>query len=327
MPVSPIEAILAALGFTRDEGRLYGQLLPLSGRTLEGLAKTVELPEQELAEFVDYLSRTGVAYEEDGRVHFRPPGDVVAAYLETHAGLANAAHVRLIEVARVLPYLSSGAQQLEPPDARHNIDGDVMLTEYRPEMLEAIFAQSSGEVRWLRPDQWQHAWDENSAALVRRMTALGRRVRAIYPARMVAEAPHLLAARAELGEDVRVLVEVPTRLVVLGGTHALMPDPMGVGAAPRMVIRQRGIVQALALLFDQLWARAEVPYLGEGRVSVDMRAMLLEQLASGAQDEQIARRLGVSLRTVRRRVAGIMSELGVDSRFAAGVEAVRRGWL
>ncbi|MBZ5735679.1 LuxR C-terminal-related transcriptional regulator [Nocardioides sp. TRM66260-LWL] len=58
-----------------------------------------------------------------------------------------------------------------------------------------------------------------------------------------------------------------------------------------------------------------------------MRQFILEQLAVGAQDDQIARLLGVSLRTVRRRVADVMAELGAESRFQAGVEAVRRGWL
>ena len=50
-------------------------------------------------------------------------------------------------------------------------------------------------------------------------------------------------------------------------------------------------------------------------------------LAGGAKDEQISRTLGISLRTVRRRIASLMAELGVDSRFQAGMEAVRRGWL
>jgi DNA-binding NarL/FixJ family response regulator len=48
---------------------------------------------------------------------------------------------------------------------------------------------------------------------------------------------------------------------------------------------------------------------------------------AGATDEVIARKLGIGLRTVRRRIASLMTELGVDTRFQAGVEAVRRGWL
>ena len=57
------------------------------------------------------------------------------------------------------------------------------------------------------------------------------------------------------------------------------------------------------------------------------RTFLLRQLLSGAKDEQIARTMGLSLRTVRRRIAELMIELGADTRFQAGAEAVRRGWL
>ena len=62
-------------------------------------------------------------------------------------------------------------------------------------------------------------------------------------------------------------------------------------------------------------------------LALDDRTQLLELLAGGAKDEQIARTMGVSLRTVRRRIASLLAELGVDSRFQAGMEAVRRGWL
>ena len=57
------------------------------------------------------------------------------------------------------------------------------------------------------------------------------------------------------------------------------------------------------------------------------RRLLLDLLAAGRRDEQIARELRLSVRTVRRRVAAIMQELGAESRFQAGVEAVRRGRL
>jgi len=90
-------------------------------------------------------------------------------------------------------------------------------------------------------------------------------------------------------------------------------------------VRQHSIVQALTLLFEWMWDDALPFDLGLRRDAA--RRLLLQQLASGAQDEQIARRLGLGLRTVRRRVAELMSELGADSRFQAGVEAARRGWL
>ena len=56
-------------------------------------------------------------------------------------------------------------------------------------------------------------------------------------------------------------------------------------------------------------------------------AHLLALMAAGLKDEVVARQLGLSLRTVRRRIAHLMDELDADTRFQAGLEASRRGWL
>jgi DNA-binding NarL/FixJ family response regulator len=48
---------------------------------------------------------------------------------------------------------------------------------------------------------------------------------------------------------------------------------------------------------------------------------LLGLLVAGLKDETIARQLGVSLRTVQRRIAALMHELGARTRFQAGVAA------
>jgi len=42
---------------------------------------------------------------------------------------------------------------------------------------------------------------------------------------------------------------------------------------------------------------------------------------SGLTDEAIARQLGLSHRTVQRRVAAFMADLGAHTRFQAGVKA------
>lgn len=44
-------------------------------------------------------------------------------------------------------------------------------------------------------------------------------------------------------------------------------------------------------------------------------------------DHVIARRLGVSVTTVRRRIKAVYALLGVNNRFAAGVAVAKRGWL
>ena len=110
-----------------------------------------------------------------------------------------------------------------------------------------------------------------------------------------------------------------------GSTHAIVPEPLGFADEPRLLVRQSALVAALTLLFELYWDRGvTLPETG-GRL--EDRTFLIRQLAAGAKDEQIARTLGLSLRTVRRRVADLLIELGVDTRFQAGAEAVRRGWM
>jgi len=55
--------------------------------------------------------------------------------------------------------------------------------------------------------------------------------------------------------------------------------------------------------------------------------VVLALLAAGMKDRAIARRLGVCERTVGRRVAALCRDLGAVTRFQAGAEAARRGWI
>jgi hypothetical protein len=127
-----------------------------------------------------------------------------------------------------------------------------------------------------------------------------------------------------------VLGDVPGRLAVVGDVAALIPQRFDLADDVVLVVRQPALVASVTLLFEGLWERAlVVPGIGadDPTEGDSARRLLLDQMARGAKDEQIARTLGLSLRTVRRRVADLLEELGADSRFQAGVEAVRRGWL
>ncbi|WMX46454.1 hypothetical protein [Streptomyces roseicoloratus] len=54
---------------------------------------------------------------------------------------------------------------------------------------------------------------------------------------------------------------------------------------------------------------------------------VLDALLAGLTDETAAARLGMSPRTYSRRVGELMAALGTTSRFRAGAEAARRGWV
>lgn len=324
------ESLLTALGFPKPVDRLYHRVLGQSGRELVSVAATLHVELEDLMGELAPLLEHGIARIEDSRLFVAGPVEAVGQMLTETADSAARAHAQLDAVAAAIPFLTAPAAKPAPGEVLDVVplDGEVSSGGQPVQLLSALIGASKGDLLWLRPEQFQRPREEAMAAVVAACVAEGRQSRAIYPVRALTEARETLVLRAEAGEQVRVLPDLPTRLFIIGTTHAIMPEPLGFGDEPRTLTRQRGLVEALTLWFEALWDRA-VPVTGlDGpETRPDLRHFLLQQLATGAQDEQIARRLGVSLRTVRRRVADILAELGADSRFQAGVEAARRGWL
>jgi DNA-binding NarL/FixJ family response regulator len=99
-----------------------------------------------------------------------------------------------------------------------------------------------------------------------------------------------------------------------------------------VALRGRGNVTALCALFDEIWAdatpwgdRGVAQRREPGLTGQEIQAIRL--LGEGMTDEAIAKRLGVSTRTVRRLVSNVMTVLDARSRFEAGVRAVQEGWI
>lgn len=325
------ESLITALGFPPEVAQLYDRLQPLSGRPVDEVGESLGMSPEELAVAAAALIEAEIVEIDAASVRTLSSAAAIARMLESAAARAQAAHDRLLKISRAVPYVAGSAvrpsaSQLEEPV--EPIDGEVFRSRYIPDTLATLVRRTTGDLMWLRPDQWSLPWEQDMVGLIAETVRSGRRARGIYPVAALSEAPAVLQARAEAGEEIRVMPEVPTRLLVVGVTHALVPEPLGHTGAPRTMVRQRGIVEALRLLFEEMWADASpVADYDRGFRGEEVRRQLLRQLATGAQDEQIARRLGLSLRTVRRRVAELMSELHAESRFQAGVEAARRGWI
>jgi len=324
------ESLMTALGFSRETSRLYDRLVPLSGQTLEELHRTLGVDVDVLRRLLAPLAESEIVREVDEALVVLPPAEAISRMLLLAADRAQVAHDRLINISKAMPHLAglSARPHVELIAEEAPIDGEVFASRHLPDTVHALVGQTVGDLLWLRPDQWTLPWETQLVELVGEAVARGRRVRSIYPLRAMSESAVALSVRVEAGEEIRIVPNVPTRMLVIGASHALIPEPLGTEEATRIMVRQRGIVDALVLLFEELWRRASpLTDLQEIPRRETARRFLLEQLALGAQDEQIARRLGMSLRTVRRRVAELMSELGAESRFQAGVEAARRGWL
>jgi len=133
-----------------------------------------------------------------------------------------------------------------------------------------------------------------------------------------------------IGGAVRTVPTLPMRLVIVDHTCALVPlDPVD-SRRGALELRSRGAVAAMRALFEQFWSVA-TPW--DAAPKRDQHGLsrreheLLKLLAGGHTDEVVSRKLGLSLRTVRRMTSDLMDRLGAQSRFQAGAHAAQRHWI
>lgn len=139
-----------------------------------------------------------------------------------------------------------------------------------------------------------------------------------------------LRTLAEQGADVRI-GQVPTSALIIDSATVALPvcDTASGQTVGLATLRLPSAVTAVVELFERVWEAATPlveTYAREGAVT-SREQHLLDLLVAGATDQSAAYRLGVSVRTVRRMVAELMSRLGARSRFEAGARAAERGWL
>ena len=158
----------------------------------------------------------------------------------------------------------------------------------------------------------------------------GVRVRAVYEAGSVSAPGRLAEIRCVVaaGEEARMLPELPCKLAVVDDRWAMLPIATGAELQGAVLVRASSLLDALTGMFEAYWHRAvRVPSAGDAGPAPDRRTELLTLLSAGFTDDSIARQLGVSPRTVQRWVRELMDALGARTRFQAGIQASRAGWL
>jgi hypothetical protein len=159
-----------------------------------------------------------------------------------------------------------------------------------------------------RDVQWRVVYDRSAVDLPGRVT----------------EIIELVAA----GERARVTPTLPFKLAVIDAHAAVLPVASGDVIDKVLLIRPSALLDVLRSTFELYWDKG-IPFSPGGIYSAaaDVDPNLLGLLAAGLTDESIARQLGLAPRTVQRRVRQLMDRCGAQTRFQAGVQAMRRGWL
>ncbi|MEW6931417.1 LuxR C-terminal-related transcriptional regulator [Trueperella pyogenes] len=166
-------------------------------------------------------------------------------------------------------------------------------------------------------------------AVYRQKLKEGITCRAIYAAQSLMEYDKLEQIRAcvNSGEIARVIPQTPFRMLIADHKEALLITPPPRKSEVRgLWVRNPNIVEVLLAGFNMLWdggfdvpTDIDIAELNALPLNPDVKAVL-ELLSVGLTDEAISRRLGMSQRTVSRRVADALAYFSATSRFQLGIK-------
>jgi sugar-specific transcriptional regulator TrmB/DNA-binding CsgD family transcriptional regulator len=160
----------------------------------------------------------------------------------------------------------------------------------------------------------------------------GVKYRVVVERALIADEDDWERLRADLadGEDARIADHVPLKLTIVDRERAFVPvlaDPLKASAAA-LIVRPSALLTGLIALFDTYWASAMPVRVeaDEGPLD-DLGVQIMSLLMAGYTDDTAARMLGISMRTVQRRVRELMTLTGSQTRMQLGWHAARNGWL
>lgn len=131
----------------------------------------------------------------------------------------------------------------------------------------------------------------------------------------------------EDGEEVKVLNQLPFKMVLTDRRLAIIPLYLQQPASPVLLVRSSALLEALYVLFEMLWERAApISFTDSGKLKAAEPDMslpeeteaLISLMAAGLNDKKIACELGISASTLNRRLREVMQTLEARTRFQAG---------
>ncbi|MFD5264720.1 helix-turn-helix domain-containing protein [Streptomyces sp. NPDC058335] len=323
--------MLGAIGLDERHESAYRALVSVGAADVPDLARRLTLGERDTERALRRLERHGLAAQSSGR-----PGRWVAAPPGVALGALLTRQRHELEQAELTAALL--AEEYRAAAAEPSVH----------DLVEVVTGAAAVSQRFL---QLQLGATEEVCALVtgtpvavtgmendaeEQAAARGVRYRVVLERAVLDQPDGITELTAALGRDeqVRVVDEVPTKLVVADGSLALVPLTVRSAEPAALVVHASGLLELLSGLFESVWRQALPLRLGErgvteegpdGPDAADLE--ILSLLLAGLTDASVAKQLGVGLRTVQRRVRRLMELTGATTRLQLGWHAHERGWV
>lgn len=315
---------LGILGISEIQERAYRLLLAQPGATRPEVARILALPAAVTQQVLETLEVRGLASHspDQPQRYFPVPPDM---------GMEALLIERQRELQRARTAIEAFKEQVS--DSRR-VDQQPMVELLAAGMaerqvLEQLHNTAQQEIlRLVRgPIQLSDLADSHDPQ--REAQARGVRYRNIVDAESMALPLIASAVLADIGsgQEYRALPLPPFKFLIADRRIALMLLLPGQSGGRVLLVRQSALLEALCTLFDLLWERA-TPLLAGASNHFEMIdstlgvlaevEQLVTMMAAGMNDKAIAHELGLSIRTLNRRINLLMQGLEVRTRFQAG---------
>ncbi|GGY97925.1 helix-turn-helix domain-containing protein [Streptomyces nitrosporeus] len=323
--------MLAAIGLDERQEAAYRALVAVGAAELPDLARRLALPEGETERALRGLEQQGLVAQSSaraGRWVAAPPGVALGALLTQQRH-----ELEQAELASALLAEEYRAESAEP--AVHDLVEVVTGASAVSHRFHQLQLGATTEVCALvtgKPIAVSGMENESEERAAMR----GVSYRVVVERDVLALPSGIIELSAALGrhEQCRVVDRVPTKLVVADGTLAMVPLTSRAAEPAALVVHASGLLESLTGLFEAVWREAMPLRLGAGGVqeesgpgpdATDLE--ILSLLLAGLTDASAAKQLDLGLRTVQRRVKGLMELTGVSTRLQLGWHAYERGWV
>jgi sugar-specific transcriptional regulator TrmB len=319
--------VLDGLGLDEADADVYRSVLQRNSASAEEVARELGFSIPRVRSIVAKLEQLGLLARQGSdsdRVVASPPAMALRPLLLEHERGLTRAHEALVELSEV--YRRAGEQR-SSGDVVDVVVGDDAVRQ----RVAQLQAAATSEVRVLMLSDVALMTAEQNIEEERALLR-GVRYRVIVESGVLERPGFLEAAReaATYGEEIRVLPSLPTRMFIADNSMALLPmreqgRDRGFGA---LLVHPSGLLDLIIAIFEEFWQSAtQFAAPDDDGADAQIESDLLKLLLLGLTDAAVAAQVGMSLRTVQRRIAEMMERAGVTSRIQLGAEAVRRGWV
>lgn len=316
-------------GLGDDALRVYEALLSRPGTSTRELGDRVGLSEEKVGAALAALRRGGLVHGPDVTPAAAPPDVALEELLAAHYARLAEESAQIAQIRRHLAGMVDVSRRADDGDPYFEVvrglDGiQGRLAELTVRCREELLCMVPSATRTLATSSAPLMTTNRDAA------ERGVSLRTLLP-NAVADDPDGWAYARELiaiGDDVRTCPSIGQIANIFDARTAMVPLDAGNSRGGAVIVTNTTLVSGLVALFDQLWATS-LPITPTGPADpLDARdRQILELLLRGAKDEQVARTLSLSVRTVRARVAALQARAGARSRFQLAAVALHHGWI